>query len=100
MRKGFLEYFILIILKKQPSYASDIIEALKDAKMIVVEGTLYPLLTRLKNADVLDYQWEESSLGPPRKYYELTQKGHLLLEEMEQSWNDLNSVIEQLKTKN
>lgn len=100
MRKGFLEYCILIILKKQPSYASDIIEALKDAKMIVVEGTLYPLLTRLKNADILDYQWEESSLGPPRKYYELTQKGHLLLEEMEQSWNDLNRVIEQLKTKN
>ncbi len=100
MRKGFLEYCILLILKKQPSYASDIIEALKDAKMIVVEGTLYPLLTRLKNADILDYQWEESSLGPPRKYYELTQKGHLLLEEMEQSWNDLNRVIEQLKTKN
>ena len=92
MRKGFLEYCILLILKKQPSYASDIIEALKDAKMIVVEGTLYPLLTRLKNADILDYQWEESSLGPPRKYYELTQKGHLLLEEMEQSWNDLNRV--------
>ncbi len=99
LRRGFLEYCILLILKEKPSYASDIIEALKNAKMIVVEGTLYPLLTRLKNADILDYRWEESSLGPPRKYYEMTKKGSELLSELEQSWEELNSVIEKLKNK-
>ncbi|OQB29924.1 MAG: lineage-specific thermal regulator protein [Bacteroidetes bacterium ADurb.Bin174] len=99
LRRGFLEYCILLILKEKPSYASDIIEALKNAKMIVVEGTLYPLLTRLKNADILDYRWEESSLGPPRKYYEMTEKGNELLNELEQSWEELNSVIEKLKNK-
>ncbi|MGI5975875.1 MAG: PadR family transcriptional regulator [Paludibacter sp.] len=97
--RGFLEYCILLILKEKPSYASDIIEALKNAKMIVVEGTLYPLLTRLKNADILDYRWEESLLGPPRKYYEMTEKGNDLLNELEQSWEELNSVIEKLKNK-
>ena len=99
LHRGFLEYCILLILKEKPSYASDIIEALKNAKMIVVEGTLYPLLTRLKNADILDYRWEESSLGPPRKYYEMTEKGNELLNELEQSWEELNSVIEKLKNK-
>lgn len=99
LRKGYLEYCILLILKKKPSYASDIIEALKNAKMIVVEGTLYPLLTRLKNADILDYRWEESSLGPPRKYYEMTEKGIDLLHELEQSWEELNLVIAKLKNK-
>jgi PadR family transcriptional regulator PadR len=99
LRKGYLEYCILLILKKKPSYASDIIEALKNAKMIVVEGTLYPLLTRLKNADILDYRWEESSLGPPRKYYEMTKKGIDLLHELEQSWEELNLVIAKLKNK-
>ena len=89
----------MLILKEKPSYASDIIEALKNAKMIVVEGTLYPLLTRLKNADILDYRWEESLLGPPRKYYEMTEKGNDLLNELEQSWEELNSVIEKLKNK-
>lgn len=99
LRRGFLEYCILLILKEKPSYASDIIEALKNAKMIVVEGTLYPLLTRLKNTDILDYRWEESLLGPPRKYYEITEKGNDLLKELEQSWEELNSVIEKLKNK-
>ena len=99
LRRGFLEYCILLILKEKPSYASDIIEALKNAKMIVVEGTLYPLLTRLKNADILDYRWDESLLGPPRKYYEMTEKGNDLLNELEQSWEELNSVIEKLKNK-
>ncbi|HPM10280.1 MAG TPA: PadR family transcriptional regulator [Paludibacter sp.] len=99
LHRGFLEYCILLILKEKPSYASDIIEALKNAKMIVVEGTLYPLLTRLKNADILDYRWEESLLGPPRKYYEMTEKGNDLLNELEQSWEELNSVIEKLKNK-
>lgn len=97
MRKGYLEYCILLILKKKASYASDIISELKDAKMIVVEGTLYPLLTRLKNADLLDYRWEESSQGPPRKYYEMTEKGKLALEELENAWDEVNQVISKLK---
>lgn len=97
MRKGYLEYCILLILRKKPSYASDIISELKDAKMIVVEGTLYPLLTRLKNADLLDYRWEESSQGPPRKYYEMTPKGVAFLDELENAWDEVNQVINKLK---
>lgn len=99
MRKGYLEYCILLILRKKPSYASDIISELKDAKMIVVEGTLYPLLTRLKNADLLDYRWEESSQGPPRKYYEMTPKGIAALDELENAWDEVNQVINKLKNK-
>ena len=72
MRKGMLEYCILLLLHREPSYASDIIQKLKDAKLIVVEGTLYPLLTRLKNDGLLSYEWVESTQGPPRKYYKLT----------------------------
>lgn len=98
MRKGYLEYCILLILKKKASYASDIIVELKNAKMIVVEGTLYPLLTRLKNMDLLDYRWEESTQGPPRKYYEMTPKGTLFLEELEMAWEEVNAVIKKLKT--
>ena len=82
MRKGVLEYCILSVLDKKEAYPSDIIEELKAAKMIVVEGTLYPLLTRLKNADLLTYRWEESTSGPPRKYYSLTLKGKNFLEEL------------------
>jgi len=97
MRKGYLEYCILLILRKKPSYASDIISELKEAKMIVVEGTLYPLLTRLKNADLLDYRWEESLQGPPRKYYEMTTKGVAFLDELENAWDEVNQVISKLK---
>ena len=75
MRKGMLEYCILLLLHREPSYASDIIQNLKEAKLIVVEGTLYPLLTRLKNDDLLAYEWVESTQGPPRKYYTLTDQG-------------------------
>lgn len=98
MRKGYLEYCILLILKEKPSYASDIITELKDAKLIVVEGTLYPLLTRLKNAELLDYRWEESTQGPPRKYYEMTEKGLLFLDELEKAWDEINHVIRRLKS--
>jgi PadR family transcriptional regulator PadR len=98
MRKGYLEYCILLILREKPSYASDIIEELKDAKLIVVEGTLYPLLTRLKNAELLDYRWEESTQGPPRKYYEVTDNGQLFLNELEKAWNEINNVIRRLKS--
>ena len=75
MRKGILEYCILSVLSRSSCYASDIIKELKEAKVIVVEGTLYPLLTRQKNAGLLSYRWEESQQGPPRKYYELTKEG-------------------------
>lgn len=95
MRKGILEYCILMILEKGDAYASTIINDLKDAEMIVVEGTLYPLLTRQKNQGLLTYRWEESPQGPPRKYYSLTDKGKDYLKELHQSWDEL---VEQIKT--
>lgn len=97
MRKGYLEYCILLILKKKPAYASDIISELKDAKLIVVEGTLYPLLTRLKNSELLDYRWEESTQGPPRKYYSMTNSGEKFLEELEDAWIEINQVVVKIK---
>ena len=100
MRKGYLEYCILLILNKKPAYVSDIIRILKEAKLIVVEGTLYPLLTRLKNSNFLDYKWRESTQGPPRKYYELTQQGKELLDELESAWNEVKNVIEIVKETN
>ncbi len=100
MRKGYLEYCILLILRKRPAYASDIISELKEAKLIVVEGTLYPLLTRLKNGELLDYRWEESLQGPPRKYYEMTEKGLSFLDELELAWDEINQVVTQIKKVN
>ena len=97
MRKGVLEYCILLVLDGKPLYASDIIQSLKEAKMIVVEGTLYPLLTRLKNAGLLAYQWEESTQGPPRKYYELTKSGRKFLGELEGSWIELVDAVGKIK---
>ncbi|HZH72472.1 MAG TPA: PadR family transcriptional regulator [Mariniphaga sp.] len=97
MRKGVLEYCILLVLDGEPLYASNIIEALKAAKMIVVEGTLYPLLTRLKNAGLLTYRWEESNQGPPRKYYELTDKGRKFLDELENSWSELVDAVGKIR---
>jgi PadR family transcriptional regulator, regulatory protein PadR len=97
MRKGYLEYCILLILKKKPAYTSDIISELKDAKLIVVEGTLYPLLTRLKNGELLDYKWEESTQGPPRKYYEMTAQGDAFLAELECAWEEINNVVKKIK---
>lgn len=93
MRKGVLEYCILSILKDGEAYTSDILETLKDAKMLVVEGTIYPLLTRLKNAGLLSYRWEESTSGPPRKYYELTETGKLFLEELNTTWSNLQLAV-------
>lgn len=98
MRKGVLEYCILTVLNEKPLYAITIIEGLKEAKMLVVEGTLYPLLTRLKNEGLLTYRWEESNQGPPRKYYELTEKGRNFLEQLEGSWNELVVAVEKVKT--
>ncbi|MBT3385509.1 MAG: PadR family transcriptional regulator [Prolixibacteraceae bacterium] len=98
MRKGVLEYCILLVIDGKPLYASNIIQALKEAKLIVVEGTLYPLLTRLKNAGLLTYRWEESTQGPPRKYYELTDSGRSFLGELEGSWCELVDAVGKVKT--
>ncbi len=97
MRKGMLEYCILCILAKRESYASAIIEELKAANLIVVEGTLYPLLIRQKNQGLLTYRWEESTQGPPRKYYCITDKGREQLKEMDIAWQDMVRAIETLR---
>jgi PadR family transcriptional regulator PadR len=99
MRKGILEYCILAVLSGNPRYASDIIRELKEAKVIVVEGTLYPLLTRLKNSGLLSYRWEESPQGPPRKYYELTQSGHVYLADLDKSWQELVESVNLIRTR-
>ncbi len=99
MRKGMLEYCILLIIKQKRVYTNDIINELKAAELIVVEGTLYPLLTRLKNDGYLNYMWEESTQGPPRKYYELSENGFELLTEMEIIWQNMNQSIQNLKNK-
>lgn len=93
MRKGILEYCILLIISKGEVYASEILEELLYAKMLVVEGTLYPLLNRLKKADLLDYRWEESAMGPPRKYYSLTDKGREFLKSLSETWTDLEQSV-------
>ncbi len=100
MRKGILEYCTLQVLSKGDAYASDIIKELKNAELIVVEGTLYPLLTRQKNAGLLSYRWEESTQGPPRKYYRLTDKGQRVLEELDNSWSSLTESVEKIRTSN
>jgi PadR family transcriptional regulator PadR len=97
MRKGILEYCILLILSREQAYANDIIRILQEARLIVVEGTLYPLLTRLKNMNLLNYQWIESTQGPPRKYYALTKEGEAFLRELSSAWNEINETINHLK---
>jgi PadR family transcriptional regulator PadR len=97
MRKGILEYCILSILAKKDLYTSNIIHALKENDLIVVEGTLYPLLTRQKNAGLLSYRWEESTQGPPRKYYSLTETGKSYLKELDESWDALINSVKSIK---
>ncbi len=97
MRKGYLEYCILLIINKRPAYVSEIINEMKEARMLVVEGTLYPLLSRLKNNGILSYQWQESVSGPPRKYYAITESGKAFLDELESSWEELRQGVEMLK---
>ena len=97
MRKGVLEYCILSILNKKEAYASSILEELKSANMIVVEGTLYPLLIRQKNQGLLNYRWEESPQGPPRKYYVITDKGRDQLAEMDAAWQEIVETIKTIK---
>jgi PadR family transcriptional regulator PadR len=93
MRKGVLEYCILSILQQGDAYTSEILSQLKDARLLVVEGTVYPLLTRLKNAGLLEYRWEESTSGPPRKYYDLTETGKLFLNELNTTWSELVEAV-------
>jgi len=100
MRKGVLELCILSVLSEGEKYPSEIIERMKDARLLVVEGTLYPLLTRLKNEDLLSYRWEESTSGPPRKYYRLTQEGEKFLNELTLSWNELVEAVQKSLSKN
>lgn len=101
MRKGILEYCILSIIKRGgDAYASDIIRELKKSEMIVVEGTLYPLLTRLKNDGVLDYRWEESTSGPPRKYYTITDEGTEFLDELSETWTNLKEAVNRITKEN
>ena len=97
MRKGILEYCILAILSREDSYAPKIIAELKAAEMIVVEGTLYPILTRQKNAGLLTYRWEESPQGPPRKYYSLTDKGRECLAQLDEAWDELFNQIQTIR---
>lgn len=95
MRKGILELCILALLSGKESYPSEIIDQLKKNKLIVVEGTLYPLLTRLKNSGLLSYRWQESTEGPPRKYYTLTSEGEDFLNELKMTWEELSSAVKQ-----
>ncbi len=104
MRKGVLELCILSLLSQKDMYVSDLLEEMKESKLLVVEGTLYPLLTRLKNEQFLTYRWEESKMGPPRKYYKITERGILFLEELKLTWTELiksvnNIIINQTNTK-
>jgi PadR family transcriptional regulator, regulatory protein PadR len=96
MRKGILEYCILAVISGKAAYASDIIEKMKEAHLLVVEGTLYPLLTRLKNDGLLNYRWEESRSGPPRKYYSLTPEGRMFLRELDNSWAELVNAVHKI----
>lgn len=101
MRKGLLELCILgIIRKKNEAYPSDILEQLKESKLVVLEGTLYPLLTRLKNADFLSYRWEESTSGPPRKYYTLTPAGLAFYEQLLNTWTEISTAVNKLALNN
>lgn len=98
MRKGMLEFCVLLLLKHGDAYASEIISKMKAAHMIVMEGTLYPLLTRLKNDGLLAYRWEESPSGPPRKYYSITPVGEQFLTQLQNSWDEIAGTINLLKS--
>lgn len=93
MRKGMLEFCVLLLISRGETYASEIICRLKAAHMIVVEGTLYPLLSRLKNDELLTYRWEESNYGPPRKYYNITPKGEEYLKTLREGWREITETI-------
>jgi len=96
MRKGVLEFCILSIIKRAEAYPSDIIEEMKKANLHILEGTLYPLLTRLKNAGLLSYRWVESTTGPPRKYFSLTDQGDAFYRELHATWNEMADAVAQI----
>lgn len=96
MRKGMLEFCVLLLLSHGDAYVSEIIAKMKAAHLIVVEGTLYPLMTRLKNDGLLGYRWEESPSGPPRKYYSITPLGSQFLAELHKSWNEISQTVNHL----
>jgi len=97
MRKGILDFIVLLVISRGSIYVSDILKELKANKLIVVEGTLYPLLSRLKNSELLEYSWQESPSGPPRKYYALTKKGREMLDQLSETWDGLSRSISSLK---
>ena len=100
MRKGVLEFCILSVLKEKDAYTSEILDTLKNAKLLVVEGTVYPLLTRLKNDGLLNYRWEESTPGPPQKYYDLTEIGQTFLNELNETWTELSDAVNLITNQN
>ena len=100
MRKGILEFCILSIIRRGEAYPSDIVEEMRTTGLRILEGTLYPLLTRLKNAEMLSYRWVESNSGPPRKYFSLTPKGEAFYKELEQTWQELANGVNALANKN
>lgn len=97
MRKGILEYCVMLLIARGEIYSSDIISQLTDAQMLIAEGTLYPLLTRLKNAGLLAYSWKESTQGPPRKYFTITEQGKQYLADLDKTWAEMISTIKQIK---
>jgi PadR family transcriptional regulator PadR len=99
MRKGILEFCILSIIRRGEAYPSDIVDEMRGANLQILEGTLYPLLTRLKNAEMLTYRWVESNSGPPRKYFSLTPKGEDFFKELETTWNELANAVNTLASK-
>jgi PadR family transcriptional regulator PadR len=99
MRKGILEFCILSIIRRGEAYPSDIVEEMRAANLHILEGTLYPLLTRLKNSEMLTYRWLESNSGPPRKYFSLTEKGLQFYQELETTWNELANAVNTLAAK-
>ena len=99
MRKGMLEYCILEIIQSHEAYATEILDELKSANLLIVEGTLYPLLTRLKNSGLLSYRWQESTAGPPRKYFCITDEGTALLQELEREWIAISDAVQTISQK-
>lgn len=99
MRKGILEFCILQIISRGEVYASDMLEELTSAKIMVVEGTLYPLLTRLRKAGLVDYKWVESKSGPPRKYYTITDEGSQFLGKLDDTWKELVTSTKKISAK-
>lgn len=97
MRKGILEYYILLMLSSGKAYSSDIIDRLKEAQLIVVEGTLYTLLNRMRREGKLDYEWRESTQGPPRKYYFITDEGRATRDLMSAAWDEINNAVNHLR---